>query len=100
MVPADKVAIDAVVVRRLHYIITLKQELSGTKAYKSTSENEKAVINNHIFHNSVSFAVSVNEDQEKLLLFYWLPKLHKQLHDYQTILIAKHLSHYYQKSCY
>ena len=61
----------------MHYIDTLKQELSGTKAYEQTSEKEKSVINNHIFHNATRFAVSVNEDQERLPTFYWLPKLHK-----------------------
>ena len=62
---------------RLHYIDTLKQELSGTKAYEQTSEKEKSVINNHIFHNASRFAVSVNENQNRLPTFYWLPKLHK-----------------------
>ena len=39
----------------------------------------KSVSNNHfIFHNATSFAVTVNEDQEKLRTFYWLPKQHKQ----------------------
>ena len=57
---------------------TLKQELSGTKAYEQTSEKEKSVINNHIFHNATRFAVSVNEDQERLPTFNWLPKLHKK----------------------
>ena len=33
------------------------------------SEKEKS----HIFHNATRFAVSVNEDQEKLPTFYWLP---------------------------
>ena len=33
LVPADKAANNIVVVWRLHYINTLKQELSGTKAY-------------------------------------------------------------------
>ena len=33
----------------MHKIDTLKQELSGTKAYEQTSEKEKSVINNHIF---------------------------------------------------
>ena len=62
----------------MHYIDTLKQELSGTKAYEQTSEKEKYVISNHIFHNATRFAVTVNEDQERLPTFYWLPKLHKQ----------------------
>ena len=47
-------------------------------AYEQTSEKKKSVINNHIFHNATRFAVSVNEDKEKLPTFYWLPKLHKQ----------------------
>ena len=34
LVPADKAANNVVVVWRLHYINTLKQELSGTKASK------------------------------------------------------------------
>ena len=53
-------------------------ELGGTKAYEQTSEKEKSVIDNHIFHNATRFAVSVNEDQERLPTFYWLPKLHKK----------------------
>ena len=47
-------------------------------AYEQTSEKEKSVINSHIFHNATRFAVSVNEDQERLPPFYWLPKLHKK----------------------
>ena len=35
-------------------------------------KKEKSVINNHIFHSAM-FAVSVNEDQERLPTFYWLP---------------------------
>ena len=66
MVSTDKAANNCVVVLRLHYINTLKQELSGTKAYEQTSKNEKSVIDNHIFHNATSLAVSVKEDQEKL----------------------------------
>ena len=30
------------------------------------------------FHNATRFAVCVNEDQERLPTFYWLPKLHKK----------------------
>ena len=62
----------------LHYIDTLKRELSGTKAYEQTSEKEKSVLSNHVFHNATRFAVSVNEDEERLPTFYWLPKLHKK----------------------
>ena len=45
----------------MHYIDTLKQVLSGTNAYEQTSEKEKSVIINHIFHNATRFVVSVNE---------------------------------------
>ena len=72
------------------YIDTLKQELSGTKAYEQTSEKEKSVINNHIFHNATRFAVSVNEDQERLPTFYWLPKLHKKHIRLDLLLILAH----------
>ena len=41
-------------------------------------KKEKSFINNLFFHNASRFAVSVNEDQERLPTFYWLPKLHKQ----------------------
>ena len=45
---------------------------------KQTSEKEKSITNNHIFHNATRFPVSVNEDQERFPTFYWLPKMHKQ----------------------
>ena len=49
----------------------------------------KSVINNHIFHNATRFAVSVNEDQERLPTFYWLPKmLKKQKKTYKARFIA------------
>ena len=37
------------------YIYTLKQELSGTKAYKETSEEEKSVVNGHSNHLALNF---------------------------------------------
>ena len=37
------------IVLRLHYINTLKQAVSGTKAYEQTFEKEKSVINNIFF---------------------------------------------------
>ena len=77
LVPADKATNNVDIVWRLYYIDTLKQELGGTKAYEQTSDREKSVINNHIFHNATRFVVSVNEDQERLPTFNWLPKLHK-----------------------
>ena len=69
---------NVVVVWRLHYITTLKQELSGTKAYKETSEEEKSVVNGHCNHLALKFSVCVKERQDRLPTMYWLPKLHKR----------------------
>ena len=41
-------------------------------------KKEKSVNINLIFHNANRFAVSVNEDKERLHTIYWLPKRHKQ----------------------
>ena len=87
LVPADKAANNVVVVKRLRYINTLKQELSGTKAYKQTSAKDKSVPNHHIFQNATRLGVSVDEDQERLPTFYWLPKLHRQPTSLDLLLI-------------
>ena len=55
LVPADKAANNIVVVWRLYYIQTLKQELSGTRAYKETSAEENPVVNDHCSHLPLSF---------------------------------------------
>ena len=78
LVPADKAANNVVVVWRLYYINTLKQELSGTKAYKETSEEEKSVKKGHCNHLALKFSVCVKERQDRLPTMYKLPKLHKR----------------------
>ena len=78
LVPADKAANDVVVVCRLHYINTLKQNLDGTRAYLETDTDEVSVVNAHLNDLPVKFFVCVNEGQDKLPTMYWLPKLHKR----------------------
>ena len=78
MVSAGKATNIIVVVCRLHYINTLKQELNGTKAYKKTSTDEKTVVNSHSNDMPYKFAVNIKERQDKLPTMYWLPKLHKR----------------------
>ena len=78
LVPADKAANNVVVVCRLHYINTLKQELNGTKAYEETSKDEKFVVYSHLNEIPNKFAVDVKERQDRLPTMYWLPKLHKR----------------------
>ena len=77
MVPADKAANNVVVVCRLHYINTLKQELYGKNAYEETSIDEKSVVYSHLNEIPNKFAVDVKEGQDMLPMMYWLPKLHK-----------------------
>ena len=67
-----------VVVCRLHYINTLKQELNGTKVYEETSIDEKSVVYSHSNEIPNKFAVDVKERQDRLPTMYWLPKLHKR----------------------
>ena len=86
LVPADKAANNVVVVCRLLYINTLKQELNGTKAYEETSIDEKSVVYSHSNAISNKFAVDVEERQDRLPTMYWLPKLHKR--PYKARLIA------------
>ena len=79
LVPTDKAANKVVVVCRLHYIYTLKQELNyGTKAYKETSIDVKSVVYSHSNEIPNKFAVDIKERQDRLPTMYWLPKLHKR----------------------
>ena len=48
MLPTDKAANNVVVVCRLHYVNTLKQELDGTRAYLETDTDEMSVVNAHL----------------------------------------------------
>ena len=78
LVPADKATNNVVVVCRLHYVNTLKQELDGTRAYLETDTDEVSVVNAHLNDLPVKFSVCVSEGQDKLPTMYWLPKLHKR----------------------
>ena len=78
LVPADKAANNIVVVCRLHFINTLKQELNGTKVYKETSTDEMTVVNTNSNDLPYKFSINVKERQDKLPTMYWLLKLHKR----------------------
>ena len=75
LVPADKAANNVVVVCRLHYINTLKQEPRYHKAYGETSAEEKYVVNSHLTELPHKFSVCVKERHDKVPTMYWLPKL-------------------------
>ena len=118
LVPADKDANNVIVVWRLHYINTLKQELGETKAYNlQNSADEQSVHFDHCCHTATKFAVSIKEDHERFPTIYWLPKLHKRQYKARFIAnsssstttklsklltscltaIKKHLIKYYEK---
>ena len=73
-------AANNVVVCRLHYVNSLKQDLDSTRAYLETDTDEMSVVNADLkdLHVPVKFSVCVNEGQDKLPTMYWLPKLHKR----------------------
>ena len=47
------------------YIDTLSEELSGTEAYKETSEEEVSVVYGHYIHLTLTFSVYVKKQQKK-----------------------------------
>ena len=87
---AGFVANNVVVVCRLHYVNTLKQELNGTRAYLETDTDKVSVVNAHLNDSPVMFSVCVNEGQDKHPTMYWLPKLHKR--PYKARFITTELS--------
>ena len=88
MVPADKVAYNVVVVCRLHYINTLKQELDGTRAYQEIDSDEMSVVNADVNELPFKFSVCASEGQDKLPTTYWLPYLHKRPYKLKLEFIA------------
>ena len=83
LVPADKATNNVVVVGRLHYINTLKQELRHTTRLL---KKKKSVVNGHCNHLALKFSVCVKERQDRLPTMFWLPKRHKR--PYKTRFIA------------
>ena len=63
----------------------VKQELSGTKAYKEVSAEENSVVNDQCGHLPLKFSVNDKDRQDKLPTMYWLPKRHKKPHKIRFI---------------
>ena len=79
LVLADKAANNVVVVWRLYNINTLKRELVDTNAYKlQPSMSERVIIDGNGPHTAPHFGVKAKENQDKVPMLYWLPKLHKK----------------------
>ena len=54
LAPADKVANNVVVVWKMYYINTLKQELGTAKTYEQNFIEEKSVVDGHRCHMAES----------------------------------------------
>ena len=50
----------------MHYINTLKQELSTAKTYEHNRLDETSVVDRHRCHMAAKFGVFVDEDHSKL----------------------------------
>ena len=76
----------------MHYINTLKQELSTTtcKTYEHDLLDERSVFDRHRCLMAAKFGVLVDEDRSKLLWVYRLPQLHKR--PYKSRFIANSCS--------
>ena len=62
----------------MYYINTLKHGLVDTNAYKlQHSLNERVVVDGHACHTALHFGVKCKENQDKVSMLNWSPKLHK-----------------------
>ena len=69
----------------MYDINILKQELSTAKTSEHKLPNESSVIDRHWCHIAARFGVFVDEDHDKLLTLYWLPKLNKRPYKLRAI---------------
>ena len=62
----------------MYYINTLKRQLVDTNAYKQQpSLSERVIVDGHGCHTALHVGVKAKENQDKVPMLYWLPKLHK-----------------------
>ena len=52
--------------------------MSLSNAYKlQPSLSERVIVDGHGCHTALHFGVKAKENQDKVLMLYWLPKVHK-----------------------
>ena len=59
----------------MHYINTLKQELTTAKTYDHNRLDETSVVDKQRCHMAAKFGVFVDEEYSRLPTLYWSPKL-------------------------
>ena len=70
LVPAVKAANNVVVVGKMYYITSLKQELSTAKTYEQFRIDETSVVDKHRCKMAAKFDVFVDEDHNMLPTLY------------------------------
>ena len=80
--------LDGDVPRRTSYAVHISQIIrfarassilvGSTKTYERISTDERSIVNTHSIDITAKFAVSIKENQDRLPMLKWLPKLHKR----------------------
>ena len=76
LVPADKAGNNIIVVCKKYYLDVVLKELESTNTYQEVHSDCSNVVSRHLKY-MVQNNIFVQEQQEHLPSFYWLPKLHK-----------------------
>ena len=76
LVPADKEALNVIVVCKNYYLDVVLNELSTTDTYVQDDRGSQCVILDHLQYMT-KVNINVEPEHENLSSFYWLPKLHK-----------------------
>ena len=76
LVPADKAANNVILVCKKYYLDVVLKELESTNTYQEVHSDCSSVVSRHLKY-MVQNDIFVQEQQEHLPSFYWLPKLHK-----------------------
>ena len=76
LVPADNAANNIIVVCKKYYLDVVLKELESTNTYQEVHSDCSNVVSRHLKY-MVQNNIFVQEQQEHLPSFYWLPKLHK-----------------------
>ena len=78
LVPADKAANNVIVVCKKYYLDVVLKDLESTNTYQEVHSDCSSVVSRHLKY-MVQNDIFVQEQQEHLPSFYWLPKLHRTL---------------------
>ena len=76
LVPADKAGNNIIVVCKKYYLDVVLKELESTNTNQKVHSDCSNVVSRHLKY-MVQNNIFVQEQQEHLPSFYWLPKLHK-----------------------